>query len=416
MKKKIPIALIVITFGILTLNSCRHALKNIVKYKGNYICISLNQYLIEINKLAETRSKIPSDIGNLFGMSWLVGYVVDTKNKDIILIGEDKEGRPPYNSQDIFINLQNVFDSASSPICSLDPNPVNIEKFDQYLATQTDDYEKRINNSKSLIGGQKVVTGGVPANSRHAYIMIYADYDMKKISQGFLSIPGVHSTIEFSEKENPNFSSAHASMSRYWLHIKKSEGNQTYPNFNENDGIVFINECPVVVLTEKEKIDADGNLKDDISDKDKIATSFAAEMSSNYSRIASKDPLFAELENMFRLQACLKAIKFKQAFLAASIDESKWERLRLLDGNDLPDSLTGLVNYRKISKNVYRNKEEGVETRFFIVAGGVSQEMKINKTNIYRNSYIRNFTKNIINSRPDSQSIYWNVHLDDKRS
>src|SRR5207249_5329440 len=139
-----------------------------------------------------------------------------------------------------------------------------------------------IKNCRSAIGGQRVVTGGVPPNSRHAKIMIYADYDMKRISQGLLKMPGIRSVLDMSVENPKNNSSAGASMSRFWFHIKESRNNQIYPNYNENEGIVFINECPVVVLTEKQYADAEGNLKDDNSADDKVATAFSEEMSSRF--------------------------------------------------------------------------------------------------------------------------------------
>lgn len=408
MKKKLFLPMVSsIFFVMLMLTSCENLFDdgNVVNYNGKYICISLSHYVDDLYKRISSGETAPSGIDTLFGMSWIDGYIIDSKNKDIILVGEQKKGRPVYHSEDIFVNYQNVFGSAQPPYCSLDPGPENILQLNKYLAMKTNDVGEKIRNCRDAVGGQKVVIGGVPINSRMAKIMIYADYDMKKISQGLMKAPNISSTIDLSIADSTNTSSTNASLSRFWLHIKEDEDNKIYPNYSENEGIVFINECPVVVLTEKQKIDTSGNLTDNDSEKDKIANSFAAEMSTHYSALASKNVLFAELENMFRLQACLKAMKFKGAMESSGINLSKIYGLKLAKGNELPASLPGLINYKLLQKNSHAE----IGTMFFIVAGGVSEEMKVTDENLRADDseLLLKSGKIIIDARPNANSNYW---------
>ena len=226
----------------------------VVNISGEYACMSVSGYFREINRILQAGETIPDELEKLNGLSWLAGYAIDPANNDIVLIGKNQASRPSYHAEDLIVNLQNVFDSVAAPYCSLDPIPKNIIRLNQCLSAKTSDFETAIKSCREAIGGQKVVVGGVPRNSRHAKIMIFADYDMKKLSQGLIKDAGIQSCIDFSVQDsvrrnnNPDLGS---SMSRFWFHIKESSMLNNYPNFVENNGFVFINECPVVVLTEK---------------------------------------------------------------------------------------------------------------------------------------------------------------------
>lgn len=295
----------------------------VVDISGEYTCMSLTGYFSELNRLVHAGEAIPDELEKLNGLSWLAGYAVDETNNDIVLIGKNQPTRPAYHAEDLIVNLQNVFDSTAAPYCSLDPIPENVLRLNQCLAAKTDDFESTIKACREAIGGQKVVVGGVPRNSCHARIMIYADYDMKKLSQGLIKDTGIRSCIDFSVQDsarrnnNPELGS---SMSRFWFHIKESSMLSNYPNFVENNGFVLINECPVVVLTEKQISDEKGNLSDNKRGEDKTAEAFASEMSDKFSELTDKYEVFAELENMFRLQACLRAMKASEAIKEAGID------------------------------------------------------------------------------------------------
>jgi hypothetical protein len=387
----------------------------IVKIKGDYLCISLTNYSKEINRLLQNGETVPADIDSLYGMSWLEGYVVDYVKKDIIMVGKIIQSRPTYHTEDLFVNFQNVFDSISSPFCSLDPIPENILKLNECLNNTTDNFETIIKNCQEAIGGQKIVVGGVPRNSRHAKIMIFADYDMKKISQGSLAGTGIRSCIDFALQDtinNDESGGTGSNMSRFWFHIKENNGGNVYPNYIENDGIVFINECPVVVLTEKQIADADGNLTDNADQVDESADLFAFEISSKFTDLANKSMIFAELENLFRLQACFKALKMKNEIELSGADLSSLSGFSLKPGiNDLPETLPGLVNYRAFERTKPIPGGHSIEKQIYIAAGGVSQEMSISESNLLYTETIGKTSEIIINQRPNEESIVWTVNM-----
>lgn len=105
--------------------------------------------------------------------------------------------------------------------------------------------------------------GDVPNSSRHAHVIIEADYHMKQVSQGLATVPGVTSQIDRSlmeaeqalrEKAMPAMGT---SAARFWFHLAKN-----CPVFLADDGVVRVKNCAVVVLTEKQRCSADGTLFD----------------------------------------------------------------------------------------------------------------------------------------------------------
>lgn len=405
---KIYLKITFLTFLILLWTSCsKNPTKKIVQIKGNYICISLKNYMIAISEKASAHESLPPDFERFFGMSWIDGYVLDPKNDDIILVGKVIKDRPTYHSEDLLVNMHNVFDSTIAPYCSLDPKPENIRRLNKVLSNESADFETTIRNCKNAVGGQMVVVSGVPRNSRHAKIMIYADYEMKKLSQGLIHIPGIRSCIDISISNRRSSLQKGSSMSRFWFHIKENKDGMVYPNYIENEGIVFINECPVVVLTEKQESDAEGNTSDNASEEDADADTFAMDMSRNYGKIAETNVLFAELENLFRLQACLKSLKFKKVIFESKQDIITGASLNFLPGEELPPSLPGLVNYKILEKE---KKENGIiltNSQLYLVCGGVSQDMETMESNFINDNSISEYKKIIITSRPKINSISW---------
>lgn len=415
-KMKFQILILLCVLILLQFNSCVEVSNSnkVYSFHGKYICISLNQFLTELSKNIVDKSGIPEDLDSLFGMSWLEGYVIDQENKDIILVGKCLKNKPVYRVEDLIVNLQNALDSVSAPYCSLDPNPVNILKF-QALINQgkREDFIKNIETYKDKVGGQKVVVGGVPSYSRHAAIMIYADYDMKRISQGLLKVNGIRSGLEIATAEKSIFDIKNSStMSRYWLHIKKNGLVNSYPNFSYNDGIVLINECPVVVLTEKQNIDEEGKLKDaDLFEDVKNAQIFADEMSENYDTLAEQNKLFAELENLFRLQACFRALKYKNEEDNSGTDLAAVKNIRLSSGNELPDSLPGLMNYKIEKEEIINGEYREISSQIYFIAGGVSQELKIKEKNLSLNDGLAKVNTLILESRPEKKASHWELKV-----
>lgn len=389
-----------------------------ITMSGEHICISLTNLMNEVNKRVNANETLPENISNLGGISWLEGYVVDDKNSDIILYGKKLKLRPSYQLSDLLDNFKNVFENDVAPYCSLDPKPENILKLNQvlksYIYANTEIDSKAVILSEA-IGDQMIIVGGVPRNSNHAFVMIDADYHMKKVSQGLVKLNGITSTLDLminnvndsttSDKSDPS----KLSMSRFWFHIKKND-NKVYPNFWESDNIVSISECPVVLLTEKQIADEKGNLSDD-KDENPIAKTFAEEMSNNFSKLTDSVEVYAELENLFRLNALLKAAKFRlqNSILTEKIRTLMYS-LSYSSKNEMPESLPGLVNLKEYTERKQGEDFISTQKNLFMVCGGVGMEMRIKKESIVQKVELKKFQNRVVQLRPNKRAYIWKVN------
>ncbi|MBL7790798.1 MAG: DUF1598 domain-containing protein [Saprospiraceae bacterium] len=360
-----------------------------------YLCISLSR-LINAESFTTTKTA-PPGMDTLFGMSLLEGYILDPENHDIILFGKRDPSRRPLNFFDVLINFQSVFgNSYQAPYCSLDPLPENMKKLEEVFHSKYDSYQDQFDAANSAIGGQQVVVGGVPNYSNHAFIMIYADYQMKAVSQGYIKIPGIRSLIEIYKSIPDKEVSL---SSRFWFHIKKPEGAVSYPNFTYDSGIVKIQDCPVIILTEKQQMDSKGNLTDKNAESDPVSEAFAAEFSNNFSQAVLLNSKFCELENLYRLHALFLAMKYQGAIKESNFDVSPFFRLQLVPNKGLPKELPGLVN-----ADLIQNTNS---TIFTIVAGGVSMDMNISDNNLTNQTFLKEPRKIILEGRKNELPVYW---------
>ena len=287
---------------------------------GNRICLSLR-----VLEAASRSDPQKIDVMQLAGIGWLEGYVIDPENRDIILIGRRHPRWPYIHLDDLVANMKNVWADNPDPYCSLDPRPKDIRKLNHLSvelsrakgSEQKQDVLKRF---RKAVGPQMVVVGGMPRDSRYAHVMIDADYHMKKLSNALVTLPGIPSCLDIQlqsadqairKGENPKMG---LSMSRFWFHIAEDD-----PNFHEADGIVWLDKCSVVVLTERQRADSDGALYDS-GGEDPVSRVFAENLTRHFREATHRVPVYAQLENLFRLNAIIRAMLYRNAFKAAKLD------------------------------------------------------------------------------------------------
>jgi hypothetical protein len=385
---------------------------------GEYLCVSIKNLMQEVHKKIAAGESLPDEMNNLGGITWLEGYVVDPQNSDIILFGKKIENRPSYQLSDLLDSFINVYADSAAPYCSLDPRPESILKINQVFNSSVltgKSLDEKAAILSDAIGPQMTVIGGIPRNSNHAFVMIDADYHMKKVSQGLVKLKGITSCLDQRLNAAKDSSSGlkddltSSSMSRFWFHIKPKDDN-VYPNFLESDNIVYISECPVVLLTENQVSDEKGILSDKKQDNP-VAIEFAKSMSVNFSKLTDSVKVYAELENLFRLNALLRAAKFKldNSDIYKSICRST-EGLSYSSKNEMPVSLPGLVNLKEYKVEKKEKKSIVTESSLFMVCGGVGMEMDVQKESLAKEITLANFQNKVIQFRPDKNACIWTVN------
>ena len=135
-------------------------------------------------------------------------------------------------------------------------------------------------------------------------------------------------------------------------------------------------------------------------------------MSDKFAELTKKYEVFAELENVFRLQACLKAMKASEAIKEAGVNLNSISGFHLKTGDDdLPETLPGLVNSKTFEKTTTTNEGKLIQSHLYLVAGGVSQEMKVKASNFLNDLSLSQLKTTVLQAKPKKESIFWSVTL-----
>jgi hypothetical protein len=220
------------------------------------------------------KGECPQNILELCGLKKIYGYVLDDKNKDIILVGKVDTSSPPLYLEDFVIALRNIWWKYaplegntyyySYPGCSIDPDSETLQKLQQLggtiLSTSTE-VESILQNWRTTCSQpQKVKVLGIPFDTRFAKVMVEADYFMKRIVNGSdsLGIDGLESLIDMALvkakqdiiKKRPI---SIPFLNRFWFFPGENR-------YQENKGVVVIKKCEVILLTEEQFLTKTGSM------------------------------------------------------------------------------------------------------------------------------------------------------------
>jgi len=353
----------------------------------------------------------------LGGISILEGIMINEEKDDVLLVGQYRPEYEPMYLDDFRLMLKNVYVDQEYIHCSLDPNSKNIARMNVFLAQNripVDDSGKLgryVREMQSILGPQCVRIGGVPDNSRIANTMIYADYHMKQISQSLVQLENIRSTIDIQLDRieadcraglplNKFIRQNTACMSRFWFHVLEDS-----PTFSISDGIVWLDECKVGIMTEQQKLTADDELVD-IKSKNLNAEIFAQEFSARLDSVADQVVYYRDLINLYRLYASVLAMKHNDYFHQANMSPNTiigrcWQNFIF----EIPDSLDALAN----AKTLKYQSGNAIYWFCSIACGGVSMEIELSEDAfVYspalvhrKNAYMRRI--------PEVRKLWWPI-------
>jgi len=367
----------------------------------------------------------------LGGITRFDGYLLDTTNHDVILIGNSAPSLPTLHLDDFAVILQNVWSNDTPPFCSLEPNSKDLMEMRQILNRRNlgndddwlDKIEKDLADVRRDWHAQKVIFKGIPQNSHHAQIMLDADYHMKRVTLGLLTVPDVTSYLDrfiaFKRQSVPTdvMNNAPFSAARFWFHIHSFDAKDSsmvpYPHFETSDRIVVLDKCQVVLLTEKQLTGGKGEMIG-TNEPDVLANTFAQEFSDQYPKLVSMQTSYAMLEQLFRLNALVRAMRLWNVFDRVGINPGIFlsayrQQLNLAN----PDSLPGLVNFIKMEKEVTINDKRYIYVQFPIAYGGVDMDFPVTEQQFMHNheKELDSLLNKVLALRPNTDTGAWKVPL-----
>jgi hypothetical protein len=235
--------------------------------------------------------ELPSELRHLKGFTWFFGYVIERDQqgvRDIHLLGLRDPSRPPIDIDCLATALRSAYLNRP-PYCSLDPHPD--ERF------------------------QKSVVLGVPWNTRWAWVMIEADYNMKMICQGQVDprIPGLNSWASLLARRVLTRPGTLKPMQNRWWFDRQEVPRTLILDDSGDLALLYAN--PVLVHTELNRNrpqltrGPDGKTRGLSAKKDGFGTGatsedaarFARSFSSHLPQLGRKYPWIGELLGLYRL-------------------------------------------------------------------------------------------------------------------
>lgn len=243
--------------------------------------LSLKQFGQECAR-AQQAGRLPNELRCLKGFTWFFGFAIDAKNKDIILLGLKDPGRPPIDIDCLVTALRTAYEG-KFPACSLEKHPDP-----QY---------------------QESIIRGIPWGTRWAEIMIEADYDMKKISQGQVSpgISGLNSWFDLWNKATRRLReqgyTGQIQQANRWCFTRPKKDIQRTLTLLDNE-VVLLYRNPVMLETEQE---IEGKYGAGVIAKE--AEEFALGFTRELNLLGKKYKSIGELLALYRLQDLMVHLK-----------------------------------------------------------------------------------------------------------
>lgn len=389
--------------------------------KGRAVSLRVLQERV---KRCMAKGKCPENILELCGLKKINGFVIDQKNRDLILVGRVDATAPALYLEDFVIALRNAWWKYaplrgntyyySAPGCSIDPNPETIQRLQQVgrgIFSHSGEMEKSLQKWDTICSEpQTVRILGVPFDSHFAKICVDADYYMKRLVNGSVSlgIEGFESLTDMTLSkakedvvQNRPISMPLSCLNRFWF----------FPGENryvEDKGVVLIRRCQVKLLTEEEFLTKAGKVAGS-GRANPLAQTFSENFTAKYSQIANKRQIYAELEGLFRFVALAKIMKYQDAPSEAGVNLDYLLNRYPIRRTHVNRTLPGLSHVKGFEHR--RDFSGGYEIAQLRLpsCGGVSIDIRIGNAIFIRDKTGRllELREAVLKAKPSPDALYW---------
>lgn len=380
------------------------------------IAISINGLTGKVKSVVDANDSIPDDLLHFCGMNRIYGYAIDEDNNDIILIGGRVEPSSDISLDDFAVTLQNTFGENIPPGCSIDPRKEEMNTLDSLM--------KRLNrcpdeltqnrllaNWKKSAGFESVRVLGIPNKSSFAKTIIDADYIMKKISNGTypLKVRGVKSFSQLLLEAGEGDFLRHGSLQqpnllcRFWFLPDENR-------FLRTSNALYLKKSTVKLLTEEEYWNEHGEMIGK-GRSHPVAEKFVNKFTSNYQAISNREPVFAQMETLFRLVVVQKLLKDNLSGNEFQKTRNFWLNQYPLNIVETPDSVKAIYSFQRRYKT-YADREL---TILLPMVGGVTIAPVISDScfETDKSGFVNTLRDLALKARPKVIVAYWNFEVPD---
>jgi hypothetical protein len=355
------------------------------------------------------------------GLTRLDGFITDPDTRDVILWGLSERDQPDLHLDDFVVGLRSAFDRynetrggttyISTPLISIDPDP------DVFRALRALDVAKpagRQQFAQICARPQTVRVEGMPRHTRLAKALVDADYRMKRVGQGTVTLPitspfpGHHAAqaakwraAALREQWTPD----QGSNTRYWFEA----GVFNYQGSSEADiafldgDTVFFDIAQVVLRDEDQRLEAKG-----LAASGKInptSRAFACAWTQRMEDIYRAEPIWRDMQNIYRHFAVARAIVNRKAFGRVGFPgDFLLDRYNVAQVS-IPTTLPGLGHAHTYDVPV----KSGTASYSGWVCGGVSIDFNSSLPATPASVETQGLARRVIARRPERDAISWTV-------
>lgn len=292
--------------------------------------VSLPRVFAEARSVIQSGRPVPQDLRFLGGMTQVRYVFVYPEEKDLVIAGPAEpfsvsgdglyatgklSRRPVLQLDDLVVSLRTAHDPNGRAFgCRIDPDPRSVEISDDVMKRFAKASRKtRMDEMGKALGPQKVSVFGTQADSRLAFVLVAADYKLKRFAMGLEPAAGA-----------PGIGIGHAvdntrsAMNRFWFETSYE------PLRVSADGNAF--EFRGQRLAVKA-----GAFSFDPRGATEKAMAFAKKFNDKVPALAVADPLIAELQNVADLSLLASLIRHDRLDRKAG-----WDAAWLLDDSSFP--------------------------------------------------------------------------------
>ena len=376
--------------------------------------VSLRQACEALTSCAPTDRKCQALL-QLNGMTRLDGFVVDQKNKDLVLWGGVEPGAPPLEFQDFVVALRSTHGRYAEmrdglryilqPAISIDPNP---EVWAALDALSLDTRAPTRKHDEICAQSQTVRVEGMPRSTRIAKVLVEADYRMKKVAQGLVKLP-IRPTIASPVVELWQ-SQRQAAMAgrtpppghkaRFWF----EPGAFSYKVSYSGD-TAYLDTAQVVLRDQVQSL-SEGKLVDSAATTvDPFNRAFACAWSDRMEDVYRAEPIWQDMRNIFRHFAVARILADKQILRQVGYDFGFLLDRYTVDDFSTPSDLPGLGRVEK-----YGYTRGGRHyTGWNAICGGVSIAFNRDMQEHHDDGMSQGAGSKVLGARPDITAVSWEV-------
>ena len=286
--------------------------------------VSLTRLERAVARRIEEGLPIPETMAQLAGLSQIKYVFAVPESNEIIIAGPAqgwqyneqgqpvsvRDGQPTLQLDDLVTVLRTFARGNADFGCSINTRDEGVKALKQFVEksqakgpVSSAAVRPWVNQIQQKLGRQDVVVWGVPAESRVARVIVEADYRMKLIGINKLDagkeIPGYFDLLPVAQqKVQPNMDAL-----RWWLTI------QCDAVMHSADRNTFeIQGSSVLCLSENQLITAEGKHVP-TGQSEPTNRLFAQNFTANYAKLAKRDLVFADAQNIFNMALCSALIQ-----------------------------------------------------------------------------------------------------------